>query len=194
MRRRGWRVAARRRCRAPGAPLMSALVAADSAVHASNLYNPAGLAPATAGDFTDPLAVYHNFSSTSGDLDNPVTFAVGQTTTVFVLDTWRRRSRQAVTCGPRSSWSTRQPRTRRLVRSPMQRRRTALPLASISRHPAPSRSSATKSWCSLRRRFNLARATWPTPSRRSTKSGRKSAALRRSRTPGPTRGPQSAPP
>ena len=42
---------------------------------------------AAAGDFTDPLAVYHNFSSTSGDLDNPVTFAVGQTTTVFVLDT-----------------------------------------------------------------------------------------------------------
>jgi starch-binding outer membrane protein, SusD/RagB family len=71
----------------PGAPLMSALVAADSAVHASNLYNPAALTPPTAGDFTDPLAVYHNFSSTSGDLDNPVTFAVGQTTTVFVLDT-----------------------------------------------------------------------------------------------------------
>ncbi len=71
----------------PGAPLMSALVAADSAVHASNLYNPAALTPPAAGDFTDPLAVYHNFSSTSGDLDNPVTFAVGQTTTVFVLDT-----------------------------------------------------------------------------------------------------------
>jgi hypothetical protein len=70
-----------------GAPLMSALVSADSAVHASNLYNPAALTPPTAGDFTDPLAVYHNFSSTSGDLDNPVTFAVGQTTTVFVLDT-----------------------------------------------------------------------------------------------------------
>jgi len=71
----------------PGAPLMTALVAADSAIHATALYNPAALTPPTAGNFSDPLAVYHNFSSTSGDLDNPVTFAVGQTTTVFVLDT-----------------------------------------------------------------------------------------------------------
>jgi starch-binding outer membrane protein, SusD/RagB family len=71
----------------PGAPLMSALVSADSAVHASSLYNPAALEPPTAGNFSDPLAVYHNYSATSGDLDNPVTFAVGQTTTVFVLDT-----------------------------------------------------------------------------------------------------------
>ena len=70
-----------------GTPLASALIAADSAVRASNLYQPGALAPATAGDFTDPTAVYHNFSSTLGDLDNPVTFAVGQTTTVFVLDT-----------------------------------------------------------------------------------------------------------
>jgi hypothetical protein len=70
-----------------GAPLLSALVAADSAVHATFLYDPAALEPPTAGNFTDPLAVYHNYSSTSGDLDNPVTFAVGQTTTVFVLDT-----------------------------------------------------------------------------------------------------------
>jgi starch-binding outer membrane protein, SusD/RagB family len=71
----------------PGAPLMTALVAADSAIHATSLYNPGALTPPTAGNFSDPLAVYHNFSSTSGDLDNPVTFAVGQTTTVFVLDT-----------------------------------------------------------------------------------------------------------
>ncbi len=69
-----------------GAPLLSALVAADSAVHATFLYNPGALTPPPAGDFSDPLAVYHNYSSTSGDLDNPVTFAVGQTTTVFVLD------------------------------------------------------------------------------------------------------------
>jgi starch-binding outer membrane protein, SusD/RagB family len=69
-----------------GAPLMSALLAADSAVHATFLYSPTTLAPPTAGDFSDPLGVYHNFSSTSGDLDNPVTFAVGQTTTLFVLD------------------------------------------------------------------------------------------------------------
>jgi hypothetical protein len=69
-----------------GAPLMSALVSADSAVHASGMYKPTALAPASAGDFVDPTAVYHNFSSTSGDLVNPVTFAVGQTTTVFVLN------------------------------------------------------------------------------------------------------------
>jgi hypothetical protein len=70
----------------PGAPYMPALIAADSAIHATFLYNPGALTPPTAGDFSDPLAVYHNFSSTSGDLDNPVTFAVGQTTTVFVLN------------------------------------------------------------------------------------------------------------
>lgn len=71
----------------PGAPLLSALTSADSAVLASNLYNPGALTPPSAGNFTDPLAVYHNFSATSGDLNNPVTFAVGQTTNVFVLDT-----------------------------------------------------------------------------------------------------------
>lgn len=71
----------------PGSPLASALTAADSAIHATFLYDPAALTPPTAGNFTDPLAVYHSFSSTSGDVDNPVTFAVGQTTTVFVLDT-----------------------------------------------------------------------------------------------------------
>jgi hypothetical protein len=71
----------------PGAPLVSGLTAADSAVHASWMYNPATLAPPTAGDFSDPMAVYHNFSSTSGDAVNPVTFSVGQTTTLYVLDT-----------------------------------------------------------------------------------------------------------
>jgi hypothetical protein len=70
-----------------GAPLVSALTSADSAVHASFLYNPSALTPPTAGDFSDPVAVYHNFSSTSGDVDNPVTFSVGQTTTLYVLDT-----------------------------------------------------------------------------------------------------------
>jgi hypothetical protein len=71
----------------PGSPLVSALTSADSAIHATFLYNPAALTPPTAGDFSDPLAVYHNFSAASGDLDNPITFAVGQTTTVFVIDT-----------------------------------------------------------------------------------------------------------
>jgi starch-binding outer membrane protein, SusD/RagB family len=69
-----------------GAPLMSALISADSAVHATFLYNPGALAPPAAGDFSDPIAVYHNFSSTSGDAVNPVTFSVGQTTTLYVLD------------------------------------------------------------------------------------------------------------
>jgi hypothetical protein len=71
----------------PGSPLASALTSADSAVHASWMYNPGALTPPSAGDFSDPMAVYHNFSSTSGDADNPVTFSVGQTTTLFVLDT-----------------------------------------------------------------------------------------------------------
>jgi len=71
----------------PGSPLASALTSADSAIHATFLYNPGALAPPTGGDFTDPLAVYHNFSSTSGDQVNPVTFVIGQTTTVDVLDT-----------------------------------------------------------------------------------------------------------
>jgi starch-binding outer membrane protein, SusD/RagB family len=71
----------------PGSPLALALTSADSAVKHTFLYNPGALAPANAGDFADPLAVYHSFSSTSGDQVNPITFAVGQTTTVFVLDT-----------------------------------------------------------------------------------------------------------
>ncbi len=71
----------------PGSPLVSALTLADSAAHASWMYNPGALTPPTGGDFSDPMAVYHNFSSTLGDADNPVTFSVGQTTTLFVLDT-----------------------------------------------------------------------------------------------------------
>jgi starch-binding outer membrane protein, SusD/RagB family len=70
-----------------GSPLVSALMSADTAVKASSLYQPGALAPATAGNFADPLAVYHNYSGTSGDLTNPITFSVGQTTNVFVLDT-----------------------------------------------------------------------------------------------------------
>lgn len=71
----------------PGSPLVSALTAADSAIHATFLYNPAALAPANAGDFTDPLAVYHNFSSASGDVANPITFAAVPLQSLFVLDT-----------------------------------------------------------------------------------------------------------
>jgi starch-binding outer membrane protein, SusD/RagB family len=71
----------------PGSPSLTALAAADSALHHSFLFDSAALAPPAAGDFTDPLAVYHNYSGTSGDLVNQITFAVGQATTVFVLDT-----------------------------------------------------------------------------------------------------------
>jgi starch-binding outer membrane protein, SusD/RagB family len=71
----------------PGSPLASALTSADAAIHATFLFNPAALGPPTSGDFADPLAVYHSYSSASGDQVNPVTFSVGQTTNVFVLDT-----------------------------------------------------------------------------------------------------------
>lgn len=71
----------------PGAPSVAALTAADSALHHTFLFDSTALTQPVAGDFTDPLAVYHNFSGTSGDLVNQVTFAVGQVTTVFVLDT-----------------------------------------------------------------------------------------------------------
>jgi hypothetical protein len=54
-----------------GSPDAAALNRADSALHASALYNPGALAAAKAGDFTDALAVYQNFSGSSGDIANP---------------------------------------------------------------------------------------------------------------------------
>jgi hypothetical protein len=71
----------------PGAPSVADLTSADSAVKASFLYNPGALAPPAAGDFADPLAVYHDFSSASGDVANPVAFAAVPLQSLFVLDT-----------------------------------------------------------------------------------------------------------
>jgi hypothetical protein len=56
----------------PGSPDATALARADSALHASALYDPASLAPPAAGGFNDALAVFHDFSGASGDLPNPV--------------------------------------------------------------------------------------------------------------------------
>jgi starch-binding outer membrane protein, SusD/RagB family len=55
-----------------GSPDHNALTRADSALHASALYDPAALAPPTPGDFTEQLAVYHNFSGASGDIANAI--------------------------------------------------------------------------------------------------------------------------
>jgi hypothetical protein len=60
-----------------GTPDNAALLRADSAITASTLYQPAQLTPPAAGAFTDPLAVYHSFSSISGDLVNPVNGEIG---------------------------------------------------------------------------------------------------------------------
>jgi hypothetical protein len=54
-----------------GSPDAAALTRADSALHASALYNPGALAAPKPGDFTEALAVYQNFSGASGDIANP---------------------------------------------------------------------------------------------------------------------------
>jgi hypothetical protein len=66
----------------PGAPDVAALTRADSAIKASALYNPGALAPPAPGDFTDPLAVYLDFSGASGDFANSIN---GILTTVYVM-------------------------------------------------------------------------------------------------------------
>jgi len=55
----------------PGSPDAAALTRADSAMHASALYNVGDLAPPPAGDFVEADAVYQNFSGSSGDIANP---------------------------------------------------------------------------------------------------------------------------
>jgi starch-binding outer membrane protein, SusD/RagB family len=60
-----------------GTPDHTALVRADSAIQASWLYQPGDLAPAATGAFSDPVAVYHSFSGTSGDLQNPINGEIG---------------------------------------------------------------------------------------------------------------------
>jgi hypothetical protein len=60
-----------------GQPDATALQRADSALQASALYQPAALAPPAPGAFTDANAVYQDFSSTSGDLVNPINQELG---------------------------------------------------------------------------------------------------------------------
>jgi hypothetical protein len=60
-----------------GIPDHAALLRADSAIAASALYQPAALAAPAPGPFTDPIAVYHTFSATSGDLINPINGEIG---------------------------------------------------------------------------------------------------------------------
>lgn len=60
-----------------GAPDHNALMRADSAIAASALYQPGALTPPAAGPFADPIAVYHSFSGTSGDVQNPVNSEIG---------------------------------------------------------------------------------------------------------------------
>lgn len=67
----------------PGAPDAAALNRADSALHASALYNPGKLAPPTPGDFSEALAVYQNFSGASGDIANQ--FQGTYFTTAYIL-------------------------------------------------------------------------------------------------------------
>jgi hypothetical protein len=55
-----------------GSPDATALTRADSALHASALYDPTALAPPGTGDFTEALAVYYTFSGKSGDIPNPM--------------------------------------------------------------------------------------------------------------------------
>jgi hypothetical protein len=66
-----------------GSPDAAALNRADSALHASALYNPGALQAPTAGDFSEALAVYQNFSGASGDIANP--YQGPYLTTDFVL-------------------------------------------------------------------------------------------------------------
>ncbi len=68
----------------PGAPDAAALNRADSALHASALYNPGALGKPAPGDFTEALAVYQDFSGNSGDIANG--FQSAYLTTAYVLD------------------------------------------------------------------------------------------------------------
>jgi len=57
----------------PGSPDPGALQRADSALTASALYNPSAITPPVAGPFVaGPYIVYHNFSGSSGDIQNGV--------------------------------------------------------------------------------------------------------------------------
>lgn len=67
----------------PGSPDATALNRADSALHASALYNPGALKAPAPGDFSEGLAVYEIFSGTSGDVPNG--FQGSYLTTTYIL-------------------------------------------------------------------------------------------------------------
>jgi hypothetical protein len=67
-----------------GSPDAAALIRADSALHASALYNPGALGAPAPGDFSEALAVYQNFSGASGDIPNG--YQGPYLTTDFVLN------------------------------------------------------------------------------------------------------------
>ncbi len=60
-----------------GTPDHTALERADSALSASALYQPGQLTAPVPGPFSDPIAVYHSFSGTSGDQVNPISGEIG---------------------------------------------------------------------------------------------------------------------
>ena len=61
-----------------GTPDAPALTRADSALHASALFNPAAITAPQAGGFTaDPFGVYHSWSPQSGDQLNPINGIIG---------------------------------------------------------------------------------------------------------------------
>ena len=60
-----------------GSPDQATLQRADSAIAASALYQPSQLAAPAPGPFADPIAVYHTFSATSGDIVNPINGVIG---------------------------------------------------------------------------------------------------------------------
>jgi starch-binding outer membrane protein, SusD/RagB family len=63
---------------ASGAPDATALTRADSALHASALFNPAAItAPQTGGFTSDAFGVYHSWSPQSGDQLNPINGIIG---------------------------------------------------------------------------------------------------------------------
>ncbi|HZS57932.1 MAG TPA: hypothetical protein VFA43_01590 [Gemmatimonadaceae bacterium] len=68
----------------PGSPDIAALTRADSAMRASALYDSTAISTSTAGDFSEALGVYQDFSGASGDIPNG--FQGAYLTTAYVLN------------------------------------------------------------------------------------------------------------
>jgi len=68
----------------PGAPDVTALTRADSAMLASALYDPAVITPPPVGAYTlDPYGVYDTYSAQSGDIANPLNIYVNSTNALY---------------------------------------------------------------------------------------------------------------